>query len=161
MKTDDAHKPMMAALGRLPSGLFILTLAHAGRETGMLASWVQQCSFQPPLLSMAVQSKRAIAALLVPGAHFTLNILESSQTDMIAHFGKGFSLEDDAFLDLDVRRAPEHGPILTEALAYLECQVTGVFPAGDHELLIAEVVAGNVLNDGQPMVHVRKNGTHY
>ena len=33
----------LAALGRIPSGLFVLTLRHGGRETGMLASWVQQC----------------------------------------------------------------------------------------------------------------------
>lgn len=161
MKTDDAGKQMMAALGRIPSGLFIVTLARDAVETGMLASWVQQCSFHPPLINLAMQRGRPIADLLPRGSRLTVNILESSQTDMIAHFGKGFALGDDAFRGLEVQRAPGRGPVLEEALAYIECQVADRIAAGDHELFIAEVVAGAVLDEGQPMVHVRKTGTHY
>ena len=43
-------------LGRTPSGVFILTCSDgAGHETGMLASWVQQASFDPPMLALAVE----------------------------------------------------------------------------------------------------------
>jgi flavin reductase (DIM6/NTAB) family NADH-FMN oxidoreductase RutF len=161
MRADDPHKSMHAALGRIPSGLFIVTLARPGVETGMLASWVQQCSFKPPLVSLAMQRGRAITELLPKGSKFTLNILESSQTDMIAHFGKGFAPNEDAFQGLDVTREQDQGPILTEALAYLVCQVNDRYPAGDHELFLAELIGGGVLDDGQPMIHVRKNGTHY
>ena len=41
----DPSKPLAAALGKVPSGLFILTVGRGQAETGMLASWVQQCSF--------------------------------------------------------------------------------------------------------------------
>ena len=34
-------------LGRIPSGIFILTIRHADQETGMLASWVMQAGFEP------------------------------------------------------------------------------------------------------------------
>src|SRR6266853_6640273 len=97
MQTGDPHKNLASALGRIPSGLFILTLARDGVETGMLASWVQQCSFEPPQVSVAIRRDREIVALLGEGAAFTLNILEAAQTDMIVHFGRGFSLAQDAF----------------------------------------------------------------
>jgi len=161
MKTDDTAKQLAAALGRIPSGLFIVTLGRGGVESGMLASWVQQCSFKPPLISLAVNPARPLASLLTKGTRFTVNILESSQTDMIAHFGKGFAPQDDAFRGVDVRRDAGSGPVLTEALAYLDCQVTERYRAGDHDLFLGEVLAGAVLDEGQPMVHVRKNGTHY
>jgi flavin reductase (DIM6/NTAB) family NADH-FMN oxidoreductase RutF len=161
MKTDDASKQLAAALGRIPSGIFVLTVAREGIETGMLASWVQQASFRPPLISFLVQSGRPILDLLPRGSRLTLNILESSQTDMVAHFGKGFASGDDAFRDVEVRREPGVAPVLAEALAYLECCVTQRHAAGDHELFLAEVVTGAVLAEGQPMVHVRKNGMHY
>ena len=160
MHTTDPHKSLAAALGRVPSGIFILTLGRAGIETGMLASWVQQCSFAPPLVSLAVQRGRPIGALLPKDANFTLNILEAAQTDMIAHFGKGFALTDDAFNGLEITPSP-HGPILQEALGYLHARVVERVAAGDHELFIAEVIAGALLDDGQPMVHIRKNGLHY
>ena len=161
MHIGDPHKSLAAALGRVPSGIFILTLAHDGIETGMLASWVQQCSFQPPLITFAVQRGRPIANLLLKDAVVTLNILEANQTDMIAHFGKGFALTDDAFQEIDIRRADPHGPILTEAHAHLFLRVVSCMPTGDHELYVSEATAGAMLEEGQPMVHIRKNGLHY
>jgi flavin reductase (DIM6/NTAB) family NADH-FMN oxidoreductase RutF len=161
MKDDDPQRQLAAALGRIPSGIFILTIAKGDIETGMLASWVMQCSFSPPQVTVAVRRDREIMTLLTKDAAFTLNVLESSQTDMIAHFGKGFAMGDDAFAGLDVRRQPPRGAVLNEALAYLECQVADRFPAGDHDVFVARVTAGAVLDEGQPMVHVRKNGMHY
>jgi hypothetical protein len=53
------------ALGRIPSGLFILTARFEDQSTGMLASWVQQVSFDPPLVSVAVKKGRFVANWLV------------------------------------------------------------------------------------------------
>jgi flavin reductase (DIM6/NTAB) family NADH-FMN oxidoreductase RutF len=161
MKPDDPHRPLASALGRIPSGIFVLTVARDRLETGMLASWVQQCSFEPLQVSVAIRREREILTLLGEGTPFTLNILEASQTDMIVHFGRGFTLAQDAFAGLEVRREPPNGPILTEALGYLECVVAGRIPVGDHDLLLGRVVAGGLLDEGQPMVHIRKNGLHY
>jgi flavin reductase (DIM6/NTAB) family NADH-FMN oxidoreductase RutF len=161
MKPDDPAFPLASALGRVPSGIFVLTLSQNGIETGMLASWVQQCSFDPPQVSVAIRRDREIIGLLGEGALFTLNILEASQTDMIVHFGRGFALGQDAFNGLDVRRELPQGPVLSEALGYLRCQVVGRIPAGDHDLFLGRVLAGRILDEGQPMVHIRKNGLHY
>jgi flavin reductase (DIM6/NTAB) family NADH-FMN oxidoreductase RutF len=161
MKPDDPHRQLAAALGRIPSGIFILTLARDRIETGMLASWVQQCSFAPPQVSVAIRRGRNIIGLLGDGTSFTINILEAAQTDMVGHFGRGFDLGEDAFAGLEVRRTAGKGPVLEEALAYLECAVVGRLPAGDHDLFLGRVVSGELLDEGQPMVHVRKNGLHY
>ena len=161
MKADDPHRPLASALGRVPSGIYVLTVTRGSVETGMLASWVQQCSFEPPQVSVAIRPEREIVTLLGPGSRFTLNILEASQTDMIVHFGRGFALDKDAFAGLEVRREPPRGPVLTEALAYLECEVAGRVKAGDHDLFLGRVLAGELLDEGQPMVHIRKNGLHY
>jgi flavin reductase (DIM6/NTAB) family NADH-FMN oxidoreductase RutF len=121
---------------------------------------VQQCSFDPPQLSVALRRDRDVHAWLSPEAVFVLNILDDGQTDMIVHFGRGFALDAPAFTDLDVDRGGS-GPVLNEALAFLECRVVNRYHAGDHDLLIARVVGGRMLNEGLPMVHVRKTGSHY
>lgn len=154
-------EPMAAALGRIPSGLFVLTVKRDDIETGMLASWVQQCSFNPPLLSLAINPKRDIAGLLTSDSLFTLNILEDTQTDMIVHFGRGFSLKEPAFTGLEVLRGQSNGPILAESLAFLTCQVKSRHPAGDHDLFVAQVIDGRMIDEGHPMVHIRKSGSHY
>jgi flavin reductase (DIM6/NTAB) family NADH-FMN oxidoreductase RutF len=162
MSEAERHKDLAAALGRVPSGLFVLTVRHGDAETGVLASWVQQCSFEPPQLSMAIKRGREVVAWLTDGAAFVLNVLDDTQTDMIAHFGRGFALNEPAFTDLAVERpAGASAPVLSEALAYLDCRVAGRCQAGDHDLFLGRVVGGRVLNPGQPMVHVRKSGMHY
>jgi flavin reductase (DIM6/NTAB) family NADH-FMN oxidoreductase RutF len=161
MNEADPQRQLAAALGRVPSGLFVLTVRRGEAETGMLASWVQQCSFEPPLVSMAVKRGREVLDWLTAGSGFTINILDSTQTDMIVHFGKGFALGELAFTGLDVERPGGGAPVLAEALAYLECRVSNRCAAGDHELLIGQVVGGRVLSEGQPMVHIRKSGMHY
>jgi flavin reductase (DIM6/NTAB) family NADH-FMN oxidoreductase RutF len=102
-----------------------------------------------------------VSAWLTPGAALTVNILDAGQTDMIVHFGRGFALSEPAFEGLEVERPDGAPPVLTEALAYLECRVANRLPAGDHDLFLARVVGGRVLGEGQPMVHVRKSGLHY
>jgi flavin reductase (DIM6/NTAB) family NADH-FMN oxidoreductase RutF len=110
---------------------------------------------------VALRRDRDVNNWLVPGAPFVLNILDDGQTDMIVHFGRGFALDAPAFTELDVDRDGACGPVLREALAYLDCGLVTRHSAGDHDLLIARLTAGRVLNEGHPMVHIRKNGSHY
>jgi flavin reductase (DIM6/NTAB) family NADH-FMN oxidoreductase RutF len=161
MSNLEPEKQLAAALGRIPSGLFVLTCAEGKRETGFLASFVQQCSFQPPLVSVAIKKNRALLDWLVSGKVFTLNILDDTQTDMIAHFGRGFALDESPFSDLEVDRPDDSGAILRDCLAYLRVRVVERIASGDHELLIGEVIAGQLLGEAHPMVHVRKSGMHY
>ncbi len=161
MSNQEPQKQLAAALGRVPSGLFVITARKNGDETGMLASWVQQCSFEPPQVTVVIKRDRPFAAWFADGAAFTINILDDRQTDMIAHFGRGFAQGQPAFEGLEVDRPDGAAPVLAEALAYLTCTVRQRLAVGDHELFVAEVTAGKLLGDGQPMVHVRKSGLHY
>src|SRR5438270_7902044 len=100
----DSDKQWVAALGRIPSGLFILTARRGVQETGMLASWVQQCSFDPPLVMAAIRRGRLLESWLGTGDSFVLNILDDNQTDMIAFFGRGVEPGDDVFEALALER---------------------------------------------------------
>jgi flavin reductase (DIM6/NTAB) family NADH-FMN oxidoreductase RutF len=155
-------KPWAAALGRVPSGLFVLTARHEdGRETGMLASWVQQCSFDPPQVSFALRKGRELVTWLTEGAAVVLNVVPEGGKALVAHFGKGFEPGEPAFDGLAVDRKLASAPVLTAALAYLDCRVSGSADASDHVLFLAEVVGGAVLHEGRPTVHLRKSGLHY
>jgi flavin reductase (DIM6/NTAB) family NADH-FMN oxidoreductase RutF len=155
------RKGPAAALGRVVSGVFVVTVRQGERESGMLASWVQQCSFEPMQVTLAVNRKREINSWLTEGAAFTLNILDDGQTELVAHFGRGFNPGEPAFTGLEITRPDGAPPVLSEALAYLVCRVTARHAVGDHDLIVAAVTSGQVLNDGHPMVHVRKSGLHY
>jgi flavin reductase (DIM6/NTAB) family NADH-FMN oxidoreductase RutF len=158
----DALQELAPALGRIPSGLYILPARHGDRETGVLVSWVQQCSFEPPQVTACMKRGRDVLAWLAPGAAFTLNLIGEGQSNLLSHFGKGFTLDHPAFTGLKVERPDGQPPILKDALGYLACRVVLRVPAGDHELLLGTVEGGKMLQpDGKPYVHIRKNGLRY
>jgi flavin reductase (DIM6/NTAB) family NADH-FMN oxidoreductase RutF len=150
-----------AALGRIPSGLFILAVRHGASETGMLASWVQQCSFDPPRITIAIRKGREVLEWLSTGAALVINVLPEGAKNLVGHFGKGFELGEPAFTGIKLARQHEAAPVLAAAHAFLGCRVVDRIDAGDHMLVIADVRTGAVLADGKPTVHVRKNGLTY
>ena len=157
----DGGDSLAAALGRVPSGLFVLTARDGDRETGMLASWVQQCSFEPPQVTVALRKGRSVLDWLAEGRSFVLNVVPEGGKTLVAHFGKGFESGEPAFEGLEVAREGNIPPVLLASHAYLLCRVVAHLDAGDHTLVLGRVAAGAVLHDGKPTVHVRKNGLKY
>ncbi|WAS05041.1 diflavin flavoprotein [Gloeomargaritales cyanobacterium VI4D9] len=151
------------ALGRLSGGLYIITAKQGERSGAMLASWVAQASFQPLGLTIAVAKDRAIEALMQVGDHFVLNVLEAGNYQhLMKHFLKRFAPGDDRFAGVKTQTASNGSPILTEALAYLECTVATRMECSDHWIVYATVDTGRVAKpDGLTAVHHRKVGNHY
>ncbi len=156
-----AMESLAEALGRIPSGLFVVTARNGEAETGLLASWVQQCSFDPPQVSVAVRKGRYLLDWLNDGAPFVVNIIPENGKALIVHFGKGFEPGEAAFEKLEVRRNGDAPPIVLSSHACLTCRVVDRLDAGDHYLVIGRVESGEVLHHGGPITHVRKNGLRY
>ena len=151
------------AVGRIVGSLCVLTAKEGDRSSAMLASWVSQASFNPPGLTIAVAKDRAVETLTHTGNKFVLNILkEGNHLGLMKHFLKPFGPGQDRFADVAAQEAENGSPILTNALAYLECSVQNRMESGDHWLVYATVENGKLLDsDGVTAVHHRKSATHY
>jgi flavin reductase (DIM6/NTAB) family NADH-FMN oxidoreductase RutF len=156
-----SDNPVDPILGRIPSGVYILTARHGDQETGMLASWVVQAGFDPPAVTLAIKQGRYLNDWLDAGAPVVLNVLGQSQTSMLGHFGKGFEPGESAFDSLDIERTDQGVAVLPGVVGFLECEVAGHVDSGDHRIYLANVVGGKMTGDEKPMVHVRKSGSHY
>ena len=112
----------------------------------MLASWVQQAGFEPPMVTVAVKHGRYVLEWLDAGAPFVLNLVPGGESHLIRHFGKGFSPEEPAFDGVDVQRLDDESPMLAEAVGYLACQPHGHVDSGDHRVFLAKVTGGGMLH---------------
>jgi flavin reductase (DIM6/NTAB) family NADH-FMN oxidoreductase RutF len=152
-------------LGRIPSGVFILIAGNGqGRQTGMLASWVQQASFDPPQVTVAVNASRYLIDWLQPGRSVTLNQVAKGDTSLFKHFGKGFDPDAEAFSGISLMEGRCGLPLLTSSLASLEGVVESFLPAADHHIFLITLTAGVCHLDPathEPFVHLRRNGFHY
>jgi flavin reductase (DIM6/NTAB) family NADH-FMN oxidoreductase RutF len=155
-------KSFQPVLGRVPSGIYILTIGTGTRATGMLASWVMQAGFEPPMVSVAVKQGRYVCDWLTAGEPFVLNLLGESEQKLMKHFARGFEPGTPAFEGLEITHCARGVPVLTEALGHLECEPVRHVDSGDHRVVLANVVRGKLNQvDAAPMVHIRKSGANY
>lgn len=161
MKSVDAD--LDKALGRISGGLYIITAARGEVKSAMLASWVTQASFKPLGLTIAVAKDRAIESLMQVGDRFVLNVLEEGNyQSLMKHFLKRFPPGADRFAGVKTQSAENGSPILTDALAYIECRVASRMELSDHWVVYATVDAGRVSkSEALTAVHHRKVGNHY
>jgi flavin reductase (DIM6/NTAB) family NADH-FMN oxidoreductase RutF len=149
--------PLARALGRVPSGLYIVSCDLHGASSGFLASFVVQCGFEPPTIVVAVAKERPHLASLRSGSPFGVSILDAASRGAMAPFLKS----DDPWVGLAAGKGPGGSLHLAEALAWLECRARTSCDAGDHVLVVATVEAGGLLREGEPTCHLRKNGLSY
>lgn len=149
------------AVGRIVGSLCVVSAKRGDVTSGMLASWVSQATFNPPGLTVAVAKDRAMESLTHSGDKFVLNILAEGK-QLRKHFMKNFAPGEDRFAGVETKEAQNGCPILTDALAYLECSVQNRMDCGDHWVVYAVVENGHLLQDaGVTAVHYRKTGSHY
>ncbi len=155
-------RPFDPVVGQIPSGIFILSVGTGARATGMLASWVMQAGFQPPMISVAVKQGRYVCDWLSAGQPFVLNVVREGQKSLLKHFSQGFEPGQPAFEGLEIGHCARGVPIIKESLGHLECEPVGHIDSGDHRVFLAKVVRGRLIDtDNRPMVHIRKSGSHY
>ncbi len=165
MTEDGKCEVMATALGRIPSGVFILVVGDGNeRRTGLLASWVQQAAFEPAQITVAVNKSRYILDWLTPGAPVTLNQVQKKDPQLFRHFGKGFEPDAEAFAGVDWEAGENGLPRLKAALTTLEGTVEKSLDSGDHRIVLITVSTAVVHHDPaetEPFVHLRRNGFSY
>lgn len=151
------------ALGRISSGLYLITAKKGEVCSAMIASWVTQASSAPLGLAIAVAKDRAIESLLQVGDGFVLNVLEENNYQpLMKHFIKRFAPGADRFAGVKTYAASNGAPIVADSLAYMECVVTSRLECSDHWLVYSTVQNGRVSHpDSLTAVHHRKVGNHY
>ena len=133
---------------RLSYGVYVVGAAAGDRRDGFTAAWVVQASFDPLLLALSINPDNASYELLHAGGGFTVNVLKQGQLELARRFGTRSGRDEDKLQGIRWRPGRTGAPILEEALAYFDCQVTGRHRAGDHELVLGRVVDGKIFDRG-------------
>jgi flavin reductase (DIM6/NTAB) family NADH-FMN oxidoreductase RutF len=113
-----------------------------------------QVSFDPLLLAVSVNPENASYSLLHSGRGFAVSVLKRGQLELARRFGTQSGREADKLAGLRWRPGRHGAPILEDALAYFDCELSGSMRSGDHELVVGRVIDGRILaRDGEPMAY--------
>jgi flavin reductase (DIM6/NTAB) family NADH-FMN oxidoreductase RutF len=138
----------------LTNGVYVVGVAHGGDRNAFTAAWITQVSFDPLLLTLSVNPANASYAVLIHAGAFVVNVLRQGQLELARHFGTQSGRTVDKLADQRWEPGTGGAPILLDGAAYLDCRVVSSHAAGDHTIVVAEVVGGQVLASGAtPMTY--------
>jgi len=151
------------ALGQIPSGIFVVTAEHEDRRLGMIAGWVQQVCFEPPMVSVAIAKGRSIMPLISESRRFGLCQLGEADRLLYRKFSKTDEVGEDPFLGHELIHGKLHPlPILAQTAGYLECELACHMDfEGDHDLFVGIIRGAGSRDDATPMIHLRDDGFAY
>lgn len=130
------------AVGRFATGVCVVTAVDDGRDHAMTANTFTSVSLDPLLVLVCVETDARFHDAILSAGAWAVTVLDATARPAAAWLAtRGRPLHGQ--LDrVPFRRGPITGaPLLDQGLAWLECRTHGVYPGGDHSIVVGEVVS--------------------
>ncbi|MEV4331303.1 flavin reductase family protein [Streptomyces sp. NPDC049597] len=132
------------------AGVAVIT-AQGERPVGFTATSLTSVAADPPLISFGVGTGSSSWPVVAEAEYVGVHILAEHQRELAATFAR--SGADRFAPPTRWRTGPEGVPVLEGVVAWLAARVVARVPAGDHRLVIAEVVTGDPAGGGRPLLY--------
>jgi flavin reductase (DIM6/NTAB) family NADH-FMN oxidoreductase RutF len=139
----------------LSNGVYILSAYDGESLHAATVTWVTQVSFQPPLILVALRRNSHLGAAIHRAHRYAVNILEKGQEKVAETFfsHQVGTPQADALAGFPVRTSQTKCPLLTAAIAWMECRLADeLATSGDHTLVLGEVTATGIRRQGTPLL---------
>jgi flavin reductase (DIM6/NTAB) family NADH-FMN oxidoreductase RutF len=141
---DEYDRLRRRVLWKMPSGLYVVgTTDKADRRNGMTLNWATQVSFDPKWLGISVEQDAFTHDLIAAGGVFSLCVIDREDRAIVRKFTKPVEVDLAArtmnefpYIDGPITGAP----VLSQSVAYVECEVQQSVEVGNHTLFLGEVV---------------------
>jgi flavin reductase ActVB len=142
------------AMAQWPTGIAVVTTADQdGWWWGCTADSFGPVSTRPPLISVCVDRQHRCRPAFTAADVFAVNVLRAGQEDLAMHFAGKDACD---FTDIAVEPGIDDVPLLCDVAVRMECRTTNVVAAGDHVMLLAEVVRVRT-GPAEPLVYLRRH----
>lgn len=135
------------AFGRFGTGVTVVTAPSPQGPIGMTANSFSSVSIDPPLVLWSPSKKSSRYPHFTSAQYFAIHVLSAQQINICNGFAKSANMFD----DIKWAQNDQQVPIIDGCLACFECQLSAVHDAGDHSIVIGEVVRLSY-QDGEPLL---------
>ncbi|GAX52024.1 flavin reductase family protein [Streptomyces olivochromogenes] len=133
------------------AGVAVITAQGGSGPVGFTATSLSSVSAEPPIVSFGIGVGASSWPTISESDHVGIHILGEHQQELAATFAR--SGADRFGAPTRWRKGPEGVPVLDGVLAWLVCRVAARVPAGDHRIVLAEVVLGDPSGVGRPLLY--------
>lgn len=147
---NDDHRPLKNALGRFATGVAVAACPRAaGGFAAITINSFASVSLEPPLVLWCVETKASSYADFMAADAYSISVLDEAGAALSARFA---SRDPEPLEPSEFEIARTGAPLLKGRLAGLDCRIVARHKAGDHVILVGEVVAFDS-RDGDPLVY--------
>jgi flavin reductase (DIM6/NTAB) family NADH-FMN oxidoreductase RutF len=137
-------------MGRLPTGVVVVTGGDPEHPTGLVVGSFMSVSLEPPLVAVCPAKTSTSWPAVEAGGFFCANVLADGQEALARQFATSGI---DKFQGVGWEPAPATGaPLLEGVAAWIDCRIYQRYEAGDHWLVLGEVVELSVSGEGGALV---------
>jgi 3-hydroxy-9,10-secoandrosta-1,3,5(10)-triene-9,17-dione monooxygenase reductase component len=137
------------ALGRFATGVAFVTAAPDGEPAGLIVNSLTSVSLEPPLVAFCPSRSSLTWSRMRRAARFGVNVLGRQHEPFAV---RATPAGADRFADLHWQPGRGGAPLLTDALATLECEIVAEHPAGDHWIVVGRVDDLRISQVSEPLV---------
>jgi 3-hydroxy-9,10-secoandrosta-1,3,5(10)-triene-9,17-dione monooxygenase reductase component len=139
-------------LGHLPTGVTVVTANGVEGPLAMSANSVTSVSLRPQLILFCPAMSSTTWPGIRDSGHFAVNIFASHHAEASRRFSERGV---DRFAGIAWHAGP-NGPLLDEAVAWIECAIDAIYEAGDHLIVVGAVEGlGTRAGATEPLVFFR------
>lgn len=138
-------------VGHFMSGVTIITANAEGGDYGMTASAVTSLSLNPPMMLVCLHTSSPTQRAISRSGAFAVNVLAEGQHTLAKQFARP---GEDKFAGVAIRRGAGGVPLLSDALAVLECRVGTDLTGGTHRVFFGHVARATARH-GAPLAYFR------
>lgn len=144
------------ALGSWAAGVSVVTTEHKGLVYGITVSSFSSLSIDPLLILVCIANSNRLADLLKDSKKFGVSILAEGQEGPSTYFSKSGREPSRDFEDITVHTMETGSPMISGAIAHLDCELHEAVPGGDHTIAIGRVVGAAFNPDVKPLLYFRR-----
>ena len=137
------------ALGRFATGVAFVTAAPDGEPAGLVVNSLTSVSLEPPLVSFCPARHSLTWSRMRRARRFGVNVL-GRQHERFARLATPAGA--DRFAGLDWELGAGGVPLVTDALASLECEIFAEHATGDHWIVVGQAHTVRISPNNDPLV---------
>ena len=151
--TNFSEREFRDVMGRYPTGVAVVTPVNAQRENiGITVNSFTSVSLRPPLIAFSLDKRLRSLNDWLETETFVVNFLAESQN----HVSQAFAvMNGDKWSSASFNLGKTANPILDRKIAALECKRYDCHEAGDHFIMIGQVLHLENEDKGDPLVFHR------
>ena len=146
----DPHRLLKNAFGRYATGVTVVGCRDAaGAYAAITVNSFTSVSLTPPLVLWSIEKSASTFPAFMAADSYAVSVLKSGQADISQRFATrgALGMQDD-----EIETWRTGSPLLKDRLAGFDCKVVDRHAAGDHFILVGEVIEYDA-KPGAPLLY--------